>query len=204
MYRHSYFKEQFKLRQIRDFCTLYARVFDCNATVSDKEVNWKSEPQKEDIKLYIYLNYYPHAFLKKRRGYCYRLRPSARPLWYTPKPLDEIQPNLVCELLSLIGRARAFFFCPAPWGPGEGSKGQISFIFNYKVIFKDFYTKLCVCTHKWKIQNIPEGIFILLPGSCPRGGRGQNQIPSWCLSVMLSPSKPLDEMQPNLVCELLP
>ena len=40
------------------------------------------------------------------------------------------------------------FFCPAPWGPGEGSKDQISFNFNYKVNFKDFYTKLCVCTHK--------------------------------------------------------
>ena len=27
--------------------------------------------------------------------------------------------------------------------------------------------------------------------------------PSVCLSVMLSPPKPLDEIQPNLVCELL-
>ena len=34
------------------------------------------------------------------------------------------------------------FFCPAPWGPGEGFKGQMSFNFNYKVNFKDFYTKL--------------------------------------------------------------
>ena len=33
------------------------------------------------------------------------------------------------------------FFGPAPCGPGEGSKGQISFNVN----FKDFYTKLCVC-----------------------------------------------------------
>ena len=62
------------------------------------------------------------------------------------------------------------FVCPAPWGPGEGSKGQISFNFNYKVKFKDFYTKLCVCSHKWKIQNISDGIFILSPVSCPRGG----------------------------------
>ena len=28
----------------------------------------------------------------------------------------------------------------------------------------------------------------------------QSQIPSCCLSVLLSPSKPLDEIQPNLVC----
>ena len=41
------------------------------------------------------------------------------------------------------------FFGPAPWGPGEGSKGQISFNFNYKVNFKDFYTKLvCVLTNE--------------------------------------------------------
>ena len=62
------------------------------------------------------------------------------------------------------------FFGPAPWGPGEGSKGRISFNFNYKVNFKDFYSKLFVCSHKWKIQNISDGFFILLPGSCARGG----------------------------------
>ena len=50
--------------------------------------------------------YYPHAFLKKRWGYCNRLRLSVRPsvrLSVTlspPKPFDEIQPNLVCELLT--------------------------------------------------------------------------------------------------------
>ena len=63
-----------------------------------------------------------------------------------------------------------FFFGPAPWGPGEGSKNQISFNFNYKVNFKDFYSKLCVCSHKRKLQNISDGFFILSPGSCPRGG----------------------------------
>ena len=42
------------------------------------------------------------GFLKKRRGYCNRLRPSVRPsvMLSPPKPLDEIQPNLVCELLT--------------------------------------------------------------------------------------------------------
>ena len=33
---------------------------------------------------------------------------------------------------------RHFFFVPTTLGPGEGSKGQISFNFNYKVNFKDF------------------------------------------------------------------
>ena len=88
-----------------------------------------------------------------------------------PKPLDEIQPNLVCELLTWMGRATAIFFLPPPPPPpppGEGSIGQI--LFNYKVNFKDFYTKLCVCSNKWKIQNISDAIFILSPGSCPRAG----------------------------------
>ena len=55
------------------------------------------------------------------------------------------------------GVQRQTFFWPAPWGPGEGSKGQISFKFNYKVNFEDFYTKLCVCSHKWKIQTFQTG-----------------------------------------------
>ena len=43
---------------------------------------------------------YPHAFLKKRWGYCSRLRLSVHPsvTLSPPKPLDEIQPNLVWEL----------------------------------------------------------------------------------------------------------
>ena len=65
-----------------------------------------------------------------------------------PKLLDQNQPNLACELLTWMGRVTGFFLCPAPWGPGEGSKIQISFNFNYIVNFKDFYTKLCVCSHK--------------------------------------------------------
>ena len=39
-------------------------------------------------------------------------------------------------------------FWPRPLGPWGGVKGQISFNFNYKVNFKDFYTKLYVCSHK--------------------------------------------------------
>ena len=37
------------------------------------------------------------------------------------------------------------FFGPASLGPGEVSKGKISFNFNYKVNFKDFlYQTLCL------------------------------------------------------------
>ena len=38
------------------------------------------------------------------------------------------------------GKQHQNFFGPFPWRPGEGSKGQISFNFNYKVNFKDFST----------------------------------------------------------------
>ena len=70
--------------------------------------------------------YYPHAFLKKRRGYCNRLRPSVRPsiTLSPPKPLEEIQPNLVCELLIWMGCATAYFFWPRPLGPWGGAKSS--------------------------------------------------------------------------------
>ena len=88
------------------------------------------------------------------------------------------------------------FWVPALWSPGEGPKGQISLNLNYKVNFKDFYTKLCVSSHKWEIYNISDGIFIRPPGSCPGvglrgtvGGWGSknfflkfNQI--WCVSYL--------------------
>ena len=131
----------------------------------------------------------PRIFFKERTGYCYRLCPSVCP---------SVHP-LCYRLLNHWTNSTEFgawlswrelgvqrqFFGPAPWGPVEGSKGQISFNFNYKVNFKDFYTKLCVCSHKWKIQNISDGGFILSPGSCPRVGlwalRGQKS-----KSVLLS------------------
>ena len=61
---------------------------------------------------------------------------------------SEIQPNLVCELLTSMAHATAHFFVPTPWGPGEGPKCQISLNLNYKVNFKDFSSKLCVSSHK--------------------------------------------------------
>ena len=104
---------------------------------------------------------------------------------------------------------RQFFFGPTTLGPGEGSKGQISFNFNYKVNFKDFYTKLCVCVltnERYKIYQMrfsfchldhASGVGLGALG-CPRGqkiiggtmgGWGQkdffqkfNQI--WCVSYL--------------------
>ena len=45
--------------------------------------------------------------------------------------------------------------------PGEGSNRQIS------LNFKDFYIKLCVYSHKFKLY-ISYRIFVLSLGSCPR------------------------------------
>ena len=43
---------------------------------------------------------------------------------------------------------------PCPWGPGKGSKGQLSLYYNNKVIFLDFYTKLCVFLQIKDIKHI--------------------------------------------------
>ena len=67
------------------------------------------------------------------------------------------------------GARNGNFFSPPLEALG---RGQISFNFNYRVNFKDFYTKLCVWSPKYRIQIISDGILIPLPGSCPGGGGG--------------------------------
>ena len=57
------------------------------------------------------------------------------------------------------GMQRQNFFCPAPWGPGEGSKVKYHLISITKSISKIFVPNF-VC-----VQNISDGIFILLPRS---------------------------------------
>ena len=109
----------------------------------------------------------------------------------------EIQPDLVCELLTWMAHEPApFFGSPPPWGLGEGPKGQISLNLNYKVNFKGFLTKLCVSSHKWKIYNISDMIFIRPPGSCPGVGL-------WGTVEGLGSKFVFSEIQPDLVCELL-
>ena len=44
------------------------------------------------------------------------------------------------------------------------SKGQVSLNFSYNVNFKDFYTKLCVCSHKYIEHN-----FHFVAGVMPQG-----------------------------------
>ena len=56
---------------------------------------------------------------------------------------------------------------PSPWGPAEGPKGQISLNVNNKVDFKYFTPNFVyLLTNEIYESN---GIFILSPGTCPRG-----------------------------------
>ena len=93
------------------------------------------------------------------------------------------------------------------FGPGEGSKGQILFNFNCKVNFKDFIPNIVCDLTNEDTKHIRQVLYSVA-WVMPQGWnlwvlRGQNQILSCCLSVMLSPPELLDEIQPNLVCELL-
>ena len=92
-----------------------------------------------------------------------------------PRWLKKIFQTWSCGISNRQGwqakqNASKIFIRGSSWWPWGEVKGQISLNSGYHVNFKDFYTKLCVCSHKWKIQNISDGIFILPPGSCPRGG----------------------------------
>ena len=65
---------------------------------------------------------------------------------------------------------RQTFFGPAPWGPRKGSKGQISFNFNYKVNFKDFlYQTLCVFSQIKDTKHIRRDFFHSAPLVMPQG-----------------------------------
>ena len=91
-------------------------------------------------------NYYPHAFLKKRRGYCNRLRLSV--MLSPPKPLDEIQPNLVCELHEWGVQCQTFL-TPPPEALGRGQKVRYNLISISKSISKIFIPNfVCVLTNE--------------------------------------------------------
>ena len=122
----------------------------------------------------------------------------------SPKPLDEIQPNLVCELLTKMGCTTVLFLHHPLW-PGEGSKGQISINFNHQATAKIFIPNLvCVHTNK-RYKTYRTGFpFCHLVHPLGVGLVGAWGVKSLILtvrlSIMLSLSKPLDEIHPNLVC----
>ena len=88
---------------------------------------------------------------------------------FPPRPLDEIQTNLVCESLKKNWACNSkITLGPAPWDPEEGSKDQKSLNYNDKVNSKVFCAKLCLFLQIKDIKHI-ERDFFLMPGSCPRG-----------------------------------
>ena len=100
-----------------------------------------------------------------------------------------------------MGRATAhFFFGPAPWGPGEGPKGQMSYnIIKFQLLsqFQRFLTQtLCVFSQMKDIKHIRRD-FHLAAWVLPQG---------WDLGVpwgVLWSKFFFSEIQPDLVCELL-
>ena len=88
-----------------------------------------------------------------------------------PKPLDEIQPNLMCELLTL-GCATAYYFWLHPLVPWE--RGQISLNFNYKFNIREH--------SGWVLDSRPKGRgFRASPASMRYGPRARHIYPSLVL-----------------------
>ena len=93
---------------------------------------------------------------------------------------------------------RHIFFGPAPWGPGEGPKGQIllNIIFQLQSQFQRFFNQtLCVFSHMKDIKHIRRDFhlatWVMLQG--------------WDLGVPwgVGEVKTKSEIEPDLVCELL-
>ena len=66
--------------------------------------------------------------------------------------------------------ASKIFILGSNWWPWGEVKGQISLNFGYHVNFKDFYTKVCVCSHKWEIQKYQTRFLFCRLGHAPGVG----------------------------------
>ena len=85
-----------------------------------------------------------------------------------PKPLDEVQPNLVCELLTWMGRATSNCFLPRPLGRGQKVKYHLISI--TKSISKIFIPNfVCVLTNK-RFQTYQTGFALCRLGPAPGVG----------------------------------
>ena len=68
------------------------------------------------------------------------------------------------------GATSNFFFAPPPGDLGRGQKVKYHLISITKSILKIFIPNfVCVLTNE-RYKTYQTGFFILLPGSCPRGG----------------------------------
>ena len=95
---------------------------------------------------------------------------------------------------------RHFLFGPAPWGPGEGPKGQISLIiikFQLQSQFQRFFKQtLCVFSHMKDIKTYQTGFSFGRLGHAPGVGL-RGTVGGWGVKFFFF------EIQPDLVCELL-
>ena len=91
------------------------------------------------------------------------------------------------------GACNCTFFVAAPWGPSEGSKGQILY-FNFKVNFKDFLIKLCLFHTHERYKTYQMGFSFGRLGHAPGVVLG-GTMGGW--------GSFFPEIQPDLVCELL-
>ena len=74
-----------------------------------------------------------------------------------------------------------YLFGHTPWGPVEGSKGKISFNFDYKVNFKDFLNQtLCVFSQMKDIKHI-RWDFQSVTWGCPGGQK--NFFQTWSCGI---------------------
>ena len=117
-----------------------------------------------------------HAFFKKKTICILQSPPSVRLLvTLTPhKPLDEIQPNLACELLTWMGYATALFW-PSTKGPGEEPKDMSvrPSVCPPRYLLLNHWTTsnqiVCVsCSHEWGVQR---HTFCLSPPPGPGEGK---------------------------------
>ena len=106
-----------------------------------------------------------------------------------------------------MGRAMAFVLAPPPEAMERGQKVNyhlISITMSISKIFIPNY--VCVLANeRYKIYQTGFSFCRLGHALGVRFGvlRIKDQIPSCCLSVTLSPPKPSDQIQPNLVCKVL-
>ena len=97
---------------------------------------------------------------------------------YPPKPLDEIQPNLVCELLPRMRHATAIFF-PPPGALGRGQKVKYHLISITKSISKIFIPNfVCVLTNE-RYKTYQTGFSFCCRGHAPGVGLWALGVPRW-------------------------
>ena len=136
---------------------------------------------------------YPHAFLKKRRGYCNRLRPSVRPSVRLSVRLS-VRPSVCPSRYLLLNRwtkfnqiwcvscshgkgvQRHIFFWPRPLGPWGGAKRSniikyhlISITKSISKIFKPNF--VCLLTNE-RYKTYQTGFSFPCLGHAPGVGLG--------------------------------